>query len=209
MVMADPRSSSARMIAERLRVGAAPPSSAHPDANLLTAFAESSLNERERARVVEHLAHCAVCRDVVYLAQPEIEAPLPATAVSPAPIRWFAWRRLQWAALAASLSLVVALAILVREDYQRGSVLTGRVANETTGPQTVAQSQAKNDANRKPRQCDAGKPDCVSIHAAIRRQLSAAITVAPPSMCHNIATAPRSIRVVVRLAPSFSGIEQY
>jgi hypothetical protein len=125
-------------------VGAAPPSSAHPDADLLTAFAERSLNERERARVVEHLAHCAVCRDVVYFAQPEIEAPLPATAGSPAPIRWFAWRRLQWAALAASLSLVVALAILVRENPR--TVLTGRTAGESSSPQTVAQSEAKNDA---------------------------------------------------------------
>jgi hypothetical protein len=125
-------------------VGATPPSSAHPDADLLTAFAERTLTERERARVIEHLAHCTTCRDVVYLAQPELETPSPLASGSVVPIRWFAWRRLQWAALAASVSLVVALAVLVRENPER-SALSGTIASEPRSPQSAAQSQLKND----------------------------------------------------------------
>jgi hypothetical protein len=45
----------------------------HPDADLLTAFAEQSLGESERGQVMEHLARCGDCRDVVALALPAIE----------------------------------------------------------------------------------------------------------------------------------------
>jgi hypothetical protein len=130
------------MIAGRLRVGAMPSSSAHPDADLLTAFAERSLSERERAQVLEHLAQCAVCREVVYLAQPELEEATP--GVSAAPIRWYSWRRLQWAALAASVSVVIALAVLVRENPER-SALSGRLQTGPASPAT-APAQVKNDA---------------------------------------------------------------
>ena len=46
----------------------------HPDPDLLTAFAEKSLNERERGQVLQHLAQCADCRNVISLAIPEVEA---------------------------------------------------------------------------------------------------------------------------------------
>ena len=46
----------------------------HPDPDLLTAFAEKSLNDRERSHVLQHLADCADCRDVLALAMPETEA---------------------------------------------------------------------------------------------------------------------------------------
>ncbi len=46
----------------------------HPDSDLLAAFAEESLNDRERSLVLQHLAECADCRDVVSLAMPEIDA---------------------------------------------------------------------------------------------------------------------------------------
>jgi photosynthesis system II assembly factor YCF48-like protein/putative zinc finger protein len=39
----------------------------HPDANLLLAFAERNLSRREHAAVLEHLANCFECREVVAL----------------------------------------------------------------------------------------------------------------------------------------------
>ena len=42
----------------RDRLQAAPPPVNHPDADLLTAFAERSLPHRERTVVLEHLARC-------------------------------------------------------------------------------------------------------------------------------------------------------
>lgn len=41
----------------------------HPDADLLSAFAEGVLPEHERMRCVEHLAECTLCREIVFLAQ--------------------------------------------------------------------------------------------------------------------------------------------
>ena len=54
---------------ERLRVN--PPAANHPDADVLTAFSERSLPEVERGIVLEHLALCADCREVLALALPE------------------------------------------------------------------------------------------------------------------------------------------
>jgi hypothetical protein len=63
----------------------------HPDANVLNAFVEHALQEGERARVVAHMAECARCREVVFLArsaaQPEV-APAPAVRAEPKPSRF-------------------------------------------------------------------------------------------------------------------------
>lgn len=83
----------------------------HPDANLLSAFAERSLTERERAHVFNHLSQCADCREIIARAvgsEPAVIQP----AVVPARRRWSAWSTLRWAALAAALgagAIVVAL----------------------------------------------------------------------------------------------------
>ena len=46
----------------------------HPDADTLSAFSEQALPVEERARVVTHVADCARCRAVVYLAHAAAEA---------------------------------------------------------------------------------------------------------------------------------------
>ncbi len=59
---------------------------AHPSPDLLNAYAEQALSGVEKDKVVEHLAACANCRDVVFLAsqsqeqEQEVELPLVATA---------------------------------------------------------------------------------------------------------------------------------
>lgn len=81
--------------------------SPHPDADLLTAFAENALLEGERNDILAHLAVCEPCRAVVAsanaAADPE-EAPRPAPAPVRPPIR--TW--LPGVALAASLFVMVA-----------------------------------------------------------------------------------------------------
>ncbi len=49
---------------------------AHLSADALTAFAEHSLPPRERQRVNDHLAQCADCREVIFLASSTVEEPL-------------------------------------------------------------------------------------------------------------------------------------
>lgn len=89
------------IVRDRLKV-ASPVS--HPDADTLTAFSERSLADAERAAVMEHLAQCGECREVVALALPETETFLP-TLGSPGS-RWLAWPTLRWAFVAAGVAIV-------------------------------------------------------------------------------------------------------
>src|SRR5260370_16806372 len=67
-----------KIVYDRLR--AALPEQAHPDADLLTAFAEQALSAAEREGVLQHLALCEDCRDVVALALPAADITPPQTA---------------------------------------------------------------------------------------------------------------------------------
>jgi hypothetical protein len=123
-----------KIVYDRLRV--APPEQAlsdvaasergHPDANLLTAFAEQALSATERDDVLQHLALCEDCREVLVLALPATDAtetaPIAAqtesdrvTRISTRPERtWLTMLvrpSMRWAALAAGV--VVAASILL------------------------------------------------------------------------------------------------
>ena len=83
----------------------------HLDANLLAAFLEKALTEKERTQMLNHLSQCAECREVAALA-------LPAEVAAAEAPRGAAWRRsnpwlvLRWGAMAAvvgALALVVVL----------------------------------------------------------------------------------------------------
>jgi len=86
--------------------------SAHPDANLLAAFTESALAERERAGVVAHLAECADCRELVALASGAADAePVVGARIASTGFRnWF--REYRWIVSSAMACCVVA-AVLV------------------------------------------------------------------------------------------------
>lgn len=87
------------------------PGGAHPDANLLAAFVEKALPERERSQVLTHLAQCADCRELVALTLPaEVKVAEPAHL--PARRGWFAWPALRWGALAAALGAVAMVVVL-------------------------------------------------------------------------------------------------
>jgi hypothetical protein len=95
-------------IVQRGLRGSAKPG-AHPDPDLLAAFAEKSLNDRERAPVLQHLGVCADCREVLSLSMPEVEsAPLPIANRS----QWLSWPVLRWGALAACVVVVSAAVTL-------------------------------------------------------------------------------------------------
>jgi len=126
------------IVYDRLRAASSPeralpertgPEQAHPDADLLTAFAEQSLSATERDGVLEHLALCGNCREVIALALPaaSIAAAPVATeteAVRATPIlakdekrgglasRVFAWPSLPWAALAAGVAVAASVLLL-------------------------------------------------------------------------------------------------
>src|SRR5277367_917302 len=114
----------------------------HPDANMLTAFAEKSLNDREQDDLLVHLAQCSTCRDVVALALPELEESVlaqrtPATAVG--------WRSswIRWAALAACVAVLgVAVTLRNRTPVDQPAVVAqlaiqpGASQSEVSAPQS-------------------------------------------------------------------------
>jgi hypothetical protein len=108
------------------------PADSHPDADLLTAFAEQSLAGDERARVTEHLTRCGDCRDVVAIALPatEIETERESVAlpisVSTAGIGWLRWPTLRWGALAAGILVVTSLGVLEYSHRSEKSVASNR-----------------------------------------------------------------------------------
>jgi hypothetical protein len=109
----------------------------HPDAGLLTAFAENSLLKREREQVLEHLSQCAACREVVSLALPEVEPPI--AAATPARTARLRWPLLRWAAL-ASAAAVVAIAVFVsfEPNLLRSRMATVPAARQVEAPVPAA-----------------------------------------------------------------------
>jgi hypothetical protein len=88
----------------------------HPDPDLLAAFAEQSLPDRERTPLLEHLARCADCRDVLALSMPPLESSARGIKDT-APAQnapWFSWPVLRWGTLAACV-LIVGAAVLLRQ----------------------------------------------------------------------------------------------
>jgi hypothetical protein len=98
----------------------------HPEADVLTAFTEQALSAPEREFVMQHLALCGDCRDVVALALPieelaasQLEGEAETPRVARARANWFSWagsrwERLSWAHLSwAALAAGIGLAVLV------------------------------------------------------------------------------------------------
>jgi Photosynthesis system II assembly factor YCF48/Putative zinc-finger len=106
----------------------------HLDADLLTAFAEQSLAESERARVMEHLAHCSDCREVLALALPAMEAVAVAASAGPAGSRWFTWPVLRWGVAVAGIIAIASIGIVQYRQRQKSATLVSSLASpsETT-----------------------------------------------------------------------------
>ena len=131
-----------KIVHDRLR--AAVPGEAHPDADVLTAFAEQALSGGEREGVMRHLARCGDCREVVALSLPPLEPAAQPQAIterispsraSDRPQSWFAWPNLRWAALAASV--VVVGSVLLLHPGQKADTTLG---TENLSAQGHAQS---------------------------------------------------------------------
>ena len=115
----------------------------HPDANLLAAFVEKTLTEKERTQVLNHLSQCAECREVAAFT-------LPAeVAVAEAP-RGAAWRRsnpwlvLRWGAMAAVLGALTLVVVLHPAMWNRHPEISKEMpppapaGNVTNAPQPAS-----------------------------------------------------------------------
>jgi hypothetical protein len=131
-----------RIVRERLRGQVT--AGEHPDANLLSAFAERTLTEQERAQVLDHLSRCADCRQVVTLsAPPEVEeerrvaAAVVGRASATASRSWWRSPIVHWGALTAA-ALVVLIAVGERMRLREGhSASAPAVATYETAQQVT------------------------------------------------------------------------
>jgi photosystem II stability/assembly factor-like uncharacterized protein len=133
----------------------------HPDADLLTAFAERSLGETERARVMEHLSRCSDCREVVSLAT------LPATEVeavnvSGEPTRrgWFGWPVLRWVVVGAGVVAIASVGTLQYKQRQRNETLFSSLtsSNETRATADAIPSPSATPAPAAPEMKESPAP---------------------------------------------------
>jgi hypothetical protein len=171
----------------------------HPDADLLTAFAEQSLATQERAIVMDHLARCGDCRDVLVMALPVTEVAHYPARVSDSGMSWLSWPALRWAALAAGIVAVTSVGIV---QYQHGRaekivasiqqpekpVLQWQSAGQPAVPQSAAPIGPSRDEklgnvehrDAKRRNFTASKPMAPTPHAFSGRQ-AAGVNTEPAS----------------------------
>ncbi len=129
-----------KIVQRRLQETAKP--GVHPDPDLLAAFVEKSLTDRERSQVLQHLADCADCRDVMTLAMPEVEStPSPSAERS----LWLSWPVLRWGALAACVVVVGAAVTLHFQPRQIGETSIAEKA-----PTAPASLTAENKTSQPP-----------------------------------------------------------
>lgn len=139
-----------KFVVERLKVSS--PLAGHPDPDVLSSFTERSLPASERAVVLEHLARCRDCREVIALALPVTEAAQAPEARVQFSSRW-RWPVLRGVAALAGIILVAAIGIrqfrhrapasvMVARNAEQKQIVTPPVANKpeivTPPPQTAA-----------------------------------------------------------------------
>lgn len=169
-----------KIVVKRLQ---SPSPDSHPDADLLAAFAEHSLAGPEQGHVVEHLARCADCREVVSLAlPPQIESQSRGLTIG----AWFhstfrasTWR---WAAVAAGVVLIASIGTLPYRHQQRSelasnilrakpAIATSAASLEPPAQVAVPQTQIQKDKLAAPRALTAlaGRKPARSEDASSRR----------------------------------------
>lgn len=101
----------------------------HPDANLLAAFAERALSGVERVSVLGHLADCARCREIVFLAQ-EAAGEEAVPMIVPKPVKSRAvWMR--WSVAVVSAVLLATVGVTSWKVYEHTQQDKTGVASET------------------------------------------------------------------------------
>ncbi len=134
-----------KIVVQRLQ---SPAAESHPDADLLTAFAEQSLAGAERDHVVEHLARCGDCREVVALALPPQVELVPLAQVRESRFRGILLSgfALRWATVAAGLVLIASLGVIQYRHQHSTELASNAIAEKramtTPAPTPEPSSQA-------------------------------------------------------------------
>lgn len=122
----------------------------HPDADLLSAFAENALPAHEREPLLLHLATCADCRQIVALSLPPQETPELTPAIVPEPRKS---SLLQWLSgwnLALAGGLAFAAIALVAVFHHRASMTNAPAQSAHNEPAPEVPAPASPTAKEPP-----------------------------------------------------------
>ena len=189
-----------QIVRQRLKVSEAAAAPSHPDADLLTAFAEQALAAPDRARVIQHLAQCGDCREIVALALPA-EAEVAAVGKGGVRRHWFQLPALRWAAVAAGIAVAVSVGTL---EHRNKLKIAGFKA--ASHPEIVAALQAPPAMNVRT-EASAPSPESKKLAARKVEKISGDAGLAgdrATELADNLASAaPRvASRVLDQPAPS-------
>jgi len=136
------------------RLKAQPTLGPHPDAALLSAFAENTLPQSDRGPLLQHLGACSDCREILFLALPESVEAQKVLILKPS---WFRRWGLTWGAAVAAVAIaavVLNTTHLGRKDQSLKTAVTAapaaenKIAAEATPPE-LDQMQAARDASAR------------------------------------------------------------
>jgi Photosynthesis system II assembly factor YCF48 len=113
---------------------------AHPDPDTLTAYAERLLCPEERNLVLQHLAACEHCREVVMLTLPEPEAAAKAAVALPAGRGWRGLLTPRWGLAASAVAVAVVVGVVVQSPRKSAPAVENatQAQNEKAAKQEVA-----------------------------------------------------------------------
>jgi Photosynthesis system II assembly factor YCF48/Putative zinc-finger len=139
--------------------------SEHPDANLLSAFTENGLTQRERKQVLDHLSRCVACREIVALSAAEFEREaLVAAAATPTRVggapSWWRSPMLHWGAVTAA-ALLVLITVGEHLRVREGERASAPAAVEYESAQQAVQTEAapsKGEAKKSATAAPAERP---------------------------------------------------
>ncbi|MBO0912551.1 MAG: zf-HC2 domain-containing protein [Acidobacteria bacterium] len=192
-----------KLVSGRLRVEGEEP---HPDPELLGALAEGSLSARDRSNLLGHLAACVECRDVLYLAQPDLVDHTQLVFLPRKQSRF----PVRWATLAASVTIAAGIIVTNRgifRPHTREGAPAVYSADRTVQQGSLAhdgQDTSVTDADTRARTRPQEKHMTARPQANLQFDESGEVHVAPPS-----ARAGAAVEVkpaVWRLSPD-GGVE--
>jgi hypothetical protein len=120
----------------RRELARGPQAGPHPDSDMLAAFAEGGLLQRERREMLSHLAWCAECREVLSVAAAADERPVAELKpyLVPRPARPPLREWVPWVSVAAGILMICLTGLLYKQkldEKQRGRVSVGAAATAT------------------------------------------------------------------------------
>ena len=183
----------------------------HPDAESLSAFAQQALSHQERGQVLEHLAACGRCRQVIALAREAADAEAATTkperraAVQP-DLWWKRWR-LVWVPTAVVAAFTAAsISVYVHQADRSGA--SNNIAEQTTTQNEPVAANSAPPKNTPPVPHAAAKAPAATekpkLPAVPPNSSSQQVTVtaaAPPQL-----QAPEQVELVPPETASASGV---